>query len=44
MAQTGNLAAFDLDKKTIIFDSFYAALDFLAFLEVRQRERGSSRP
>jgi len=36
MAQTGNLAAFDFNKKTIVFNSLYAALDFLAFLEVRQ--------
>jgi hypothetical protein len=42
MAQAGNLAAFDLDEKTIIFYFLYAALDFLAFLEVRQC--GSSRP
>jgi hypothetical protein len=35
MAQTGNLAAFDFDEKAIIFDPLYAALDFLAILEVR---------
>jgi hypothetical protein len=36
MAQTGNLAAFDFNEKTIVFNSLYAALDLLAFLEVRQ--------
>jgi hypothetical protein len=36
MAQAGNLAAFDLDEKTIILYSLYVALYFLAFLEVRQ--------
>jgi hypothetical protein len=36
MAQTGNLAAFDSNEKTIVDNSLYAALDFLAFLEVRQ--------
>jgi hypothetical protein len=35
MAQTGNLA-FDFNEKTIDFNSLYAALDLLAFLEVRQ--------
>jgi hypothetical protein len=42
MAQAGNLAAFDLDEKTIILYSLYVALDFLAFLEIRQCR--SSRP
>jgi hypothetical protein len=36
MAQTGNLAAFDFNEKTIDFNSLYAALDLLAFLEFRQ--------
>jgi len=36
MAQTGNLAAFDFNEKTIVLNSLYAALDLLAFLEVRQ--------
>jgi len=36
MAQAGNLATFDFNEKTIGFNSLYAALDFLAFLEVRQ--------
>jgi hypothetical protein len=34
MAQARNLAAFNRDEKAIIFDSLYAALDFLASLEV----------
>jgi hypothetical protein len=34
MTQTGNLAAFDLDEKTVIFDPLNSALDLLAFLEV----------
>jgi hypothetical protein len=36
MAQTRDLAAFNLDKETIIFNSLYTALDLLALLEVRQ--------
>jgi hypothetical protein len=36
MAQTGNLAAFDFNEKAIVFNSLYAALDLLTFLEVRQ--------
>lgn len=35
MAQTGNLAPFDLNEQTIVYDRLYAALDLLAFLEVR---------
>jgi len=34
MTQTGNLAAFNLDEKTIILDPLNAALDLLAFFEV----------
>jgi hypothetical protein len=34
MAQARNLAAFNLDEKTIILDTLYTALDFLASLEV----------
>jgi hypothetical protein len=34
MTKSGNLAAFDLDEKTIIFNSLHAASDPLAFLEV----------
>ena len=41
MAQARNPAALNRDEKTIIFNFLYAALDFLAFLEVRQGERRS---
>jgi hypothetical protein len=34
MTQTGNLAAFDLDEKAIIFDLLNSALDLLSFVEV----------
>jgi len=34
MTQTRNLAAFNLDEKTVIFDLLNVALDLLALLEV----------
>jgi hypothetical protein len=36
VAKARNPAGFNRDEKTIIFNFLYAALDFLAFLEVRQ--------